>query len=42
LIKQIDHKVRVGALIKTNNILYPSKDYKFLTDGLASDLFLSK
>ena len=39
--KQIDLKITDGILVKNNNKLYPSRDYKFLTDGIASDLFIT-
>lgn len=41
LSKQIDLKIKEGVLIKTNNKLHTSKEYKFLTDGVASDLFVT-
>ena len=39
--KQIDLKITDGILVKNNNKLYPSREYKFLTDGIASDLFIT-
>ncbi len=41
LTKQIELKIKEGVLIKTNNKLHTSKEYKFLTDGVASDLFVT-
>ena len=34
-------KIIDGVLVKTDNKLHPSRDYKYLTDGLASDLFIT-
>ena len=39
--QQIELKIDNGALVKTENRLHPSRDYKFLTDGIASDLFIT-
>ena len=39
--QQIQLKITDGVLVKTDNKLHPSRDYKFLTDGLASDLFIT-
>ena len=39
--QQIQLKILDGVLVKTDNKLHPSRDYKFLTDGLASDLFIT-
>ena len=39
--QQIQQKIMDGVLVKTNNKVHPSRDYKFLTDGLASDLFIA-
>ena len=41
LIQQIQLKIMDGVLVKTDNKLHPSRDYKFLTDGIASDLFIT-
>ena len=41
LSKQIELKIKEGILVKTNNKLHTSKEYKFLTDGIASDLFVT-
>ena len=41
LSKQIELKIKEGILVKTNNKLHTSKEYKFLTDGVASDLFVT-
>ena len=41
LIQQIELKIMDGVLVKTDNKLHPSRDYKFLTDGIASDLFIT-
>ena len=41
LTRQIELKINEGVLIKTNNKLHTSKEYKFLTDGVASDLFVT-
>ena len=39
--KQIELKVKDGLLVKNNNKIHTSREYKFLTDGLASDLFMT-
>ena len=39
--KQIELKVKDGILVKNNNKIHTSREYKFLTDGLASDLFMT-
>ena len=39
--QQIQLKILDGVLVKTDNKLHPSRDYKFLTDGIASDLFIT-
>ena len=40
-LKEISLKINKGILEKKENIIYTSDDYKFMTDGIASDLFIT-
>ena len=42
LYKEIDFKINQGVIIKNQNKLYTSKEYKFMTDGIAADLFVTE
>jgi len=41
-LKQIKIKIKKGIIIKNQNKLHTSEDYKFMTDGIASDLFITE
>ena len=41
LSEQIELKIKKGILVKTKNKIHTSKEFKFLTDGVASDLFVT-
>ena len=38
--KQVEFKISNGILIKKNNKIHVAENYKFITDGVSSDLFL--
>ena len=40
-LKEISPKIKKGILVKRLNTLHASDDYKFMTDGIASDLFIT-
>ena len=40
-LKEISLKISKGILEKKENIIYTCDDYKFMTDGIASDLFIT-
>ena len=41
LLKVISLKIDDGILVKKENKIYTSDEYKFMTDGIASDLFIT-
>jgi len=40
-LKEISLKINDGILVKKENKIYTSDEYKFMTDGIASDLFIT-
>jgi oxygen-independent coproporphyrinogen-3 oxidase len=40
-LNEISLKINDGILIKKENKIYTSDEYKFMTDGIASDLFIT-
>jgi oxygen-independent coproporphyrinogen-3 oxidase len=40
-LREISPKIKQGILVKKVNKIHISENYKFMTDGIASDLFIT-